>query len=69
MLKRLFLIALFTGAGQLFAILILKLVAQKGLSAQLAGLAHVDSLFFFIMNVIAFGLQSVAIRNIALSKE
>lgn len=69
MLKRLFLIAFFTGAGQIFAILVLKFIAQKNLSPQLADLAHVDSLFFFILNIIAFGLQSVAIRNIALSKE
>lgn len=69
MLKRLFLIGFFTGAGQLFAILILKFVAQKSSAAQLANLAHVDSLFFFILNIIAFGLQSAAMRNIALSGE
>src|SRR5687768_16565465 len=69
MLKRLFLIGLFTGAGQVFAILVLKFVAQKTSSDQLGILGQLDSLFFFILNFIALGLQSTAMRNIAVAKD
>lgn len=66
MLKRILIVGLFTGAGQLFSILVLKLASQKSTSLQLAQLAEMDSLYQLIFNVIALGLQSVAIRNIAL---
>jgi len=69
MLKRIFIIGLFTGAGQLYSIFVLKLISNidsPGLSNEIAQL---DSLFFFILNLIAFGLQSAAIRDIALAKE
>ena len=67
MFKRLFLIALFTGAAQLFSILVLQFMAAKQLLDPLSELASLDSLFFFILNLVALGLQSSAIRNIALS--
>lgn len=69
MLKRILIVGLFTGAGQLFSILVLKLVSQKSNSGQLTQLAQMDSLYQFIFNIIALGLQSAAMRNIALSDE
>ena len=69
MLKRIFIIGLFTGAGQLYSIFVLKLISNidaPGLSNEIAQL---DSLFFFMLNIIAFGLQSAAVRDIALAKE
>jgi len=67
MLKRIFVIGLFTGAGQLFSILVLKFVSQHGSLLKLNEIGQLDSLVFFIMNIVAFGLQSATIRNIALS--
>ena len=68
MLKKIFVIGLFTGVGQLFSILVLKFISQHGSVLELNEIAQLDSLVFFIMNIIAFGLQSAAIRNIALSQ-
>jgi hypothetical protein len=65
MLKRIFIIALFTGAGQLFIIFALKYISIHSSDEQLKAIAQIDSLVFLIMSVIALGLQSSAIRNIA----
>lgn len=68
MLRKIFVIGVITGAGQLFSILVLKFISQHGSVLELNEIAQLDSLIFFIMNVIAFGLQSAAIRNIAVSQ-
>jgi len=69
MLKRIFVIGIFTGAGQLYSVFVLKFISQHCTSSQLNEIAQLDSLIFFIMNVIAFGLQSAAIRNLALAHD
>jgi len=69
MLKRLLIVGLFTGAGQLFSIWVLKLVSQKTNTGLLTHLAQIDSSYQFILNVIALGLQSAAMRNIAISPD
>jgi O-antigen/teichoic acid export membrane protein len=67
MLKKIALIALFTGTGQIFAILVLKLLSKHVAPEQLKAIGQIDSLVFFMTNFIALGLQSVAIRNLALT--
>ena len=69
MLKRIAFIALFTGMGHLLSIIALKYVSQHSTSQQLKAVAEIDSLVFFIMNIIAMGLQSAAIRDLALSTD
>ncbi|WP_315820529.1 hypothetical protein [Paraflavitalea speifideaquila] len=69
MLKRLLYIAVFTGLGQLLTIFTLKYIGQQGYSTQLKAIAEIDSLFFFIITVIGLGLQSTAMRDLALSED
>lgn len=69
MLKRIFTIAIITGIGQLFVIFALKYISQNSSSEQVKAIGQIDSLVLFIMNVIALGLQSAAIRNLALTND
>lgn len=65
MLKRIAIVAFFTGSGQLLSVFVLKFISQYAEVEQLKSIAEIDSLVFFIMNVIALGLQSAAMRNLA----
>jgi O-antigen/teichoic acid export membrane protein len=69
MLKRILIIGLFTGAGQLYSIFVLKLLSSSDAISPSVEIAQLDSLFFFMLSIIAFGLQPSAIRDLALSKE
>lgn len=69
MLKRLVYIALFTGLGQLISIFTLKYLSQSGFSGQLKPLAEIDSIFFFIITIIALGLQPSAMRHLTLTED
>jgi len=69
MLKRILIIALLTGAGQLFSIFVLKIISSIGAGIPSSEIAQLDTLFFFMLSVIAFGLQPAAIRDLALAKE
>ena len=66
MLRRIAIVAFFTGSGQLLSIFVLKFLSEHSNVTQLRAIAEIDSLVFFIMNVIALGLQSAAMRNLAL---
>ena len=65
MLKRIVIIALFTGSGQLLSLFVLKYISRHADIAELKSIAEIDSLVFFIMNIVALGLQSSAMRNLA----
>lgn len=65
MLKRIAIVAFFTGSGQLLSVFVLKFISQYAEVEQLKSIAEIDSLVFFMMNVIALGLQSAAMRNLA----
>lgn len=67
MLKRIAIVAFFTGSGQLLSIFVLKWISQHYSVQQLRGIGEIDSLFFFIMNLVGLGLQSAAMRDIAQS--
>jgi O-antigen/teichoic acid export membrane protein len=67
MLRRIFVIGVLTGTGQLYSIFVLKFLSQHSSSKGLNQIAQLDSLLIFVMNVLAFGLQSAAIRDLALS--
>jgi hypothetical protein len=69
MIKRILTIAFITGAGQLFIIFSLKYISHHNSPAQIKEIGQIDSLVLFMMNVIAFGLQPAAMRNLALAKE
>jgi O-antigen/teichoic acid export membrane protein len=68
MIKRISVIALLTGTGQLIAIFALKYVSQHGPAEQLKGMGEADSIIQLIINLVGAGLQAVAMRNIALSE-
>lgn len=65
MLKRIAIVAFFTGSGQLLSVFVLKFISQYAEVEQLKNIAEIDSLVFFMMNVIALGLQVAAIRDLA----
>ncbi|HEX6193875.1 MAG TPA: hypothetical protein VFZ42_15985 [Chitinophagaceae bacterium] len=65
MLKRIAIIAFFTGSGQLLSLFVLKYISRHADIAELKNIAEIDSLVFFIMNIVALGLQSAAMRNLA----
>src|SRR5687767_3531424 len=69
MLKKIFTIALITGAGQLFVVFALKYISQHSSAEQLKAIAQIDSLILFLLNIIALGLQPAAMRNIALTED
>jgi|HubBroStandDraft_1064217.scaffolds.fasta_scaffold10657_4 O-antigen/teichoic acid export membrane protein len=69
MIKRISTIAILTGAGQLLAIFALKYISQHGTAEELKSMGEADSLVQFIISLIAAGLQSVAMRNIALATD
>jgi hypothetical protein len=69
MLKRIFIIALLTGAGQLFIVFALKYISHHSTNDQLKAIAQIDSLVLFLINVIALGLQPATMRNLALNAE
>jgi hypothetical protein len=69
MIKRISTIAILTGAGQLLAIFALKYISQHGTAEELKSMGEADSLIQFIISLIAAGLQSVAMRNIALATD
>lgn len=69
MIKRISTIAILTGAGQLLSILALKYISQHGTAEELKSMGEADSLIQFVISLIAAGLQSVAMRNIALSTD
>jgi O-antigen/teichoic acid export membrane protein len=69
MLKRILIIAFFTGSGQLLSVFVLKYLAEHSSIGQLKAIAEIDSLVLFIMNLIALGLQAAAMRNLALTPD
>ena len=64
MLKRIFIIAFFTGCGQLLSVFVLKYISRHSTAAQLQAIAEIDSLIFFIVSIIALGLQTATMRNL-----
>lgn len=69
MIKKLVVIGFFTGSSQLLTLLVLKLLSQKHEFAALGKLGEIDALFQLILSIIALGLQSLAIRDIALTED
>lgn len=69
MLKRIAIIAFFTGSGQVLSLLVLKFISLHSDVAQLKSVAEIDSLVLFIMNIIGLGLQSAAMRNLSQSSD
>ena len=67
MLKRIFPIALLTGSGQLFSLFALKYISRSGSVLDIKLIAQFDSLTLFLTNAIALGLQTAAMRDLALS--
>jgi len=69
MLKRLALVALFTGSAQLATLLALKFLSGSMDAGELKQLGEVDSLINLIINVIGLGLLMSSVRNIAISSD
>jgi hypothetical protein len=65
MIKRLAVIGSLTGIGHIFSIFALKQIAANTPAESFAQIGRADSLIFFLINTIAFGLQASAIRQIA----
>lgn len=68
MIKRIAVTLLFTGTAHLFSIFALKFIAHQTSHKELSEIGEVDSMAQFIIAVIALGLQSAAMRNIATSE-
>ena len=66
MVKRLASIALFTGAAHIFTLITLKFLSQRISTDHISSIGELDSLFQFVINILAFGLQLSAVRNIAI---
>ncbi len=69
MLKRILPIALLTGSGQLFSLFALKYISRFGSSLDLKAIGQTDSLVLFMLNGIALGLQTAAMRDLALAED
>jgi hypothetical protein len=69
MLNRIFIIAFLTGIGQILSVFVIKSFPYFFSDSEIASIAQIDALIFFMVNVIALGLQSSAMRNIAVSKD
>jgi hypothetical protein len=67
MLKRLALVALFTGSAQLSILLALKQLGGSMDPRQLSSLGGIDSLLNLIINLIALGLLMSSVRDLAIS--
>jgi hypothetical protein len=69
MLKRLVLVALFTGSAQVTTLLALKYLAGSMDASRLSSLGEIDSLLNLIINLIGLGLLMSSVRNIAISED
>src|SRR5690349_15966713 len=69
MIKRVALIAILTGIGQLVSIFSIKFTYQRISTEQSTSFAQIDSLLFLLLNLVGLGLQSAAMRNIAVLKD
>ena len=69
MLKRLVLVALFTGSAQVTTLIALKFLAGSMDASRLSALGDIDSLLNLIINVIGLGLLMSSVRDIALSED
>lgn len=65
MIRRIVIIFLLTGVGQLFSVFALKFILHHTTTEQVSAIAEVDTNIQLIISLIAFGLQSAAIRNLA----
>ena len=68
MVNRLIKIAALTGAAHLFTIITLKLLSERVSAKEISLFGEVDAIFLFMFNMIGFGLQLSAVRNIASSE-
>jgi hypothetical protein len=69
MLKRLTLVALFTGSAQLSTLLALKQLGGSMDPARLSSLGGIDSLLNLIISLIALGLLMSSVRDLAISQD
>jgi O-antigen/teichoic acid export membrane protein len=67
MLKRIVIIALLTGAAQVFSVFCLKILSATVSTKNMSLVAQADSSLQLLLTIIALGLQSATMRNIALS--
>jgi hypothetical protein len=67
MLLRIAIIFSITGLGHFFSVFAIKHIFENSENEQVSGIALIESSVQLIIQLIAFGLQSSAIRNIALS--
>ena len=69
MIRRLLPIALLTGAGQLFSIFAIKSIAANSAVDAFSDFVQADAFYQLLLSVIAFGLQSMAMRELVLSAD
>lgn len=65
MFKRVLIVGLFTGIAQIVSVFIIRSLPNYLSVLEIASIAQIDSLIFFLINMVALGLQSSAMRNIA----
>jgi len=67
MIKKLVIVFLFTGSAYLLSVFVLKWMAQAARPEQVAAIGEFESLLQLVIGLVGFGMQSAAIRNIALN--
>ena len=69
MIRRLVFVFFFTGSGHLFSVFVLKWMARVAAQDQMATIGEFESLTQLILGLVGLGMQSAAIRNIALQED
>ena len=67
MIRCLLPIAILTGAGQLFSIFAIKFIAANSAVDAFSDFVQADAFYQLLLSIIAFGLQSMAMRELVLS--
>lgn len=68
MIKRLFLIAVFTGISQVAVLFFLKYISQHAPLSELNAIAQIDSLTNLIVTLLSLGLITAVVRDVSLEK-
>lgn len=69
MIKRIAVLFALTGSAHAFSIIALKYMTNKGYTGEVANVGEADSLIQLLIGLIGMGMQSDAIRNIALEND
>ena len=67
MLKRILIVGFLTGIAQIISVFVIRNLPNYFSVSEIASIGQIDSLIFFLINLIALGLQPSAMRHIAIA--